>query len=117
MTLNELLTASQFNIDVKVLVLNNEEQGMVTHLQSVYYQERFCHSHHTNPDFVGAAEAMGVQADRCSTSGEVEDKLKWLLGTKGPAVLEVMTTKKALSLPMVPAGKGLDEFVYYNAEK
>ena len=117
MTLNELLTASQFNIDVKVLVLNNEEQGMVTHLQSVYYQDRFCHSHHTNPDFVEAAEAMGVQADRCSTSGEVEDKLKWLLSTKGPAVLEVMTTKKALSLPMVPAGKGLDEFVYYDAEK
>ncbi|BCS23675.1 acetolactate synthase, mitochondrial [Aspergillus puulaauensis] len=117
MTLNELLTASQFNIDVKVLVLNNEEQGMVTHLQSVYYQDRFCHSHHTNPDFVEAAEAMGVQADRCSTSGEVKDKLKWLLSTKGPAVLEVMTTKKALSLPMVPAGKGLDEFVYYDTEK
>ncbi|KAL3442829.1 thiamine diphosphate-binding protein [Aspergillus insuetus] len=116
MTLNELLTASQFDIDVKVIVLNNEEQGMVTHLQSVYYEDRFCHSDHTNPNFVEAAKAMGVEADRCSTAGEVEDRLKWLLNTKGPALLEVMITKRALSLPMVPSGKGLDEFVYYNIE-
>jgi acetolactate synthase-1/2/3 large subunit len=116
MTLNELLTASQFDIDVKVIVLNNEEQGMVTHLQSVYYEDRFCHSDHTNPNFVEAAKAMGVEADRCSTAGEVEEKLKWLLTTKGPALLEVMITKRALSLPMVPSGKGLDEFVYYNID-
>jgi acetolactate synthase-1/2/3 large subunit len=116
MTLNELLTASQFDIDVKVIVLNNEEQGMVTHLQSVYYEDRFCHSDHTNPNFVEAAKAMGVEANRCSTAGEVEEKLKWLLNSKGPALLEVMITKRALSLPMVPSGKGLDEFVYYNIE-
>ncbi|KAJ0418895.1 thiamine diphosphate-binding protein [Aspergillus carlsbadensis] len=114
MTLNELVTASQFRIGVKVIVLNNEEQGMVTHLQSVYYKDRYCHSDQTNPDFVGAARAMGVEAARCATAGDVEEKLKWLINTEGPALLEVMITKRVLSLPMVPSGKGLDEFVYYN---
>lgn len=116
MTLNELLTASQFNIGVKAIVLNNEEQGMVTHLQSVYYEDRFCHSHHRNPDFVEVSRAMGVQAERCSNGTEVDEKLKWLLESSGPALLEVMITKKSLSLPMVPAGRPLDEFLFYDQE-
>ncbi|CAI7580032.1 unnamed protein product [Penicillium pancosmium] len=116
MTLNELSTASQFNIGVKTIVLNNEEQGMVTHLQSVYYKDRFCHSHHRNPDFVEASRAMGVPAQRCSTNSEVDEKLKWLLESPGPALLEVMITQKALSLPMVPAGRALDEFLFYDHE-
>ncbi|KAJ5756891.1 acetolactate synthase mitochondrial [Penicillium nucicola] len=116
MTLNELLTASQFDIGVKTIVLNNEEQGMVTHLQSVYFNDRFCHSHHRNPDFVEAARAMGVQAERCSNTTEVDEKLKWLLESSGPALLEVMITQKSLSLPMVPAGRALDEFMFYEQE-
>lgn len=116
MTLNELSTASQFNIGIKTIVLNNEEQGMVTHLQSVYYKDRFCHSHHRNPDFVEASRAMGVPAERCSINSEVYEKLKWLLDSPGPALLEVMITQKSLSLPVVPAGRALDEFLFYNHE-
>ena len=114
MTMNELLTASQYGVDVKAIVLNNEEQGMVTHLQAVYYGSRYCHSHHHNPDFVKAAQAMGAQAQRCSDMSEMGAKLKWLLQTSGPALLEVMSTQHALSLPMVPAGKALHEFVFYD---
>lgn len=114
MTLSELQTANQFDIGVKLIVLNNEEQGMVTHLQTVYYQNRFCHSHNQNPDFVGAAQAMGVQAQCCSNIDEIDEKLKWLLESKGPALLEVKVAQKALSLPMVPSGCGLDEFQFYS---
>lgn len=114
MTISELLTASQFGIDVKVVLLNNEEQGMVTHLQTVYFNNRFCHSHNLNPDFVEAARAMGVQAQSCSKKEDVDDKLDWLLNSRGPALLEVKVAQKALSLPMVPGGRGLDEFQYYS---
>lgn len=114
MTLHELSTASQFNIGVKVLLLNNEEQGMVTHLQTAYYDKRFSHSHNLNPDFVGTARAMGVQAESCSDLAEIDAKLKWLLETDGPALLEDKVARKALSLPMVPAGRGLDEFQFYS---
>ncbi|KAJ5282961.1 hypothetical protein N7505_000941 [Penicillium chrysogenum] len=114
MTISELLTASQFGIDVKVVLLNNEEQGMVTHLQTVYYSNRFCHSHNLNPDFVEAARAMGVQAKSCSEIDDMDNKIGWLLNTSGPALLEVKVAPKALSLPMVPSGRGLDEFQFYD---
>lgn len=113
MTLCEMATASQFNIGVKVLLLNNEEQGMVTHLQTVYYNNRFCHSHNLNPEFVGAAQAMGFKAQSCSNMADLDEKLRWLLETDGPVLLEVKVTPKALSLPMVPAGRALDEFQFY----
>ncbi len=114
MTLTELSTASQFNIGVKIIVLNNEEQGMVTQWQSLFYEDRFAHTHQKNPDFIKLAEAMGVQAERCIAPGDVEAKLKWLIESDGPALLEVVTDKKVPVLPMVPAGKGLHEFLVYD---
>ncbi|KAI9872028.1 MAG: Acetolactate synthase, mitochondrial [Pleopsidium flavum] len=117
MTLTELSTAAQFNIGVKIIVLNNEEQGMVTQWQSLFYEDRYAHTHQKNPDFVKLAEAMGVQADRCIAPGDVESKLQWLLNSDGPALLEVVTDKKVPVLPMVPAGKALHEFLVYDEAK
>jgi len=119
MTLTELSTAAQFNIGVKVIILNNEEQGMVTQWQSLFYEDRFAHTHQKNPDFVKLAEAMGVQARRCLKPADVEESLKWLIegSGDGPALLEVITDKKVPVLPMVPAGKGLHEFLVYDAAK
>ena len=114
MTLTELSTAAQFNIGVKILLLNNEEQGMVTQWQSLFYEDRFAHTHQKNPDFVKLAEAMGVQAQRCIAPGDVESQLKWLIESDGPALLEVVTDKKVPVLPMVPGGKALHEFLVYD---
>ena len=114
MTLTELSTAAQFNIGVKVIVLNNEEQGMVTQWQSLFYEDRFAHTHQQNPDFPKLAEAMGVQAQRAVAPAEVEEKLQWLLSSEGPALLEVVVDKKVPVLPMVPAGKALHEFLVYD---
>jgi len=114
MTLTELSTAAQFNIGVKVIVLNNEEQGMVTQWQNLFYEDRYAHTHQKNPDFVLLAQSMGVQAQRCTKPAEVEEKLKWLLETDGPALLEVFTDKKVPVLPMVPAGSALHEFLVYD---
>ncbi|KAI9810448.1 MAG: Acetolactate synthase, mitochondrial [Thelocarpon impressellum] len=117
MTLTELSTAAQFNIGVKIIILNNEEQGMVTQWQSLFYEDRFAHTHQKNPDFVKLAEAMGVQADRCVVPADVTAKLEWLLASDGPALLEVVTDKKVPVLPMVPAGKALHEFLVYDEAK
>lgn len=117
MTLTELSTAAQFNIGVKIIILNNEEQGMVTQWQSLFYEDRFAHTHQKNPDFIKLAEAMGVQARRCVAPNDVEAKLKWLLESDGPALLEVVTDKKVPVLPMVPGGKALHEFLVYDESK
>jgi acetolactate synthase-1/2/3 large subunit len=118
MTLTELSTARQFNIGVKVIVLNNEEQGMVTQWQSLFYEDRFAHTHQQNPDFVKLAEAMGVQARRCSKPSEVDESLKWLIegSGDGPAFLEVITDKKVPVLPMVPGGNALHEVLVYDGK-
>ncbi|PYH43318.1 acetolactate synthase catalytic subunit [Aspergillus saccharolyticus JOP 1030-1] len=117
MTLTELSTANQFNIGVKVLLLNNDEQGMVTQWQNLFYEDRYSHTHQKNPNFVPLAEAMGVAAQQCTKPSEVEAKLKWLIEQDGPALLEVITDRKVPVLPMVPAGCALHEFLVYDEAK
>ena len=120
MTLTELSTAAQFNIAVKIIVLNNEEQGMVTQWQSLFYEDRFAHTHQRNPDFLKLADAMGIQGKRCIAPDDVDDSLRWLIdeeegeGKGGPKLLEVVTDKKIPVLPMVPGGKGLHEYLVYD---
>ena len=114
MTLTELSTAAQFGIGVKILLLNNEEQGMVTQWQNLFYEDRYSHTHQKNPDFVKLAEAMGCEGQRCIAPDDVEGKLRWLIGTEGPALLEVVTDKKVPVLPMVPGGSALHEFLVYD---
>ncbi|KAG7288200.1 Acetolactate synthase, mitochondrial [Staphylotrichum longicolle] len=117
MTLTELSTAAQFNIGVKVIVLNNEEQGMVTQWQNLFYDDRYSHTHQKNPDFVKLAQAMGVQSRRVIKPTETKEALKWLIETDGPALLEVVTDKKVPVLPMVPGGSGLHEFIAWDGAK
>lgn len=117
MTLTELSTAVQFNIGVKVIVLNNEEQGMVTQWQNLFYEDRYAHTHHKNPDFMKLADAMGVQHRRVAEPGDLVASLEWLIDTDGPALLEVVTDKKVPVLPMVPTGCGLHEFITWDSGK
>jgi len=105
MTLTELSTAAEFNIGVKVLILNNEEQGMVTQWQSLFFQDRFAHTHQRNADFVKLSEAMFVPAKRCVKLSDLKESLEWLIdgSGNGPALLEVVVDQKVPVLPMVPA--------------
>jgi len=119
MTLTELSTAAEFNIGCKVLILNNEEQGMVTQWQSLFYNDRFAHTHQRNADFVKLGDAMGVPARRCTKIDDLKDSLQWLIegSGEGPALLEVVTDQKIPVLPMVPGGAALHEFLVYDEAK
>ena len=119
MTLTELSTAAEFNIGVKIIILNNEEQGMVTQWQTLFYEDRFAHTHQRNADFVKLGEAMNVKADRVAKVEDLNEKLEWLLygSGDGPALLEVITDQKVPVLPMVPAGSALHEFLIYDEGK
>jgi acetolactate synthase-1/2/3 large subunit len=119
MTLTELSTAAEFNIGVKILILNNEEQGMVTQWQSLFYNDRFSHTHQRNANFVKLSEAMGVPARRTTKIGNLEEDLQWLIegSGEGPALLEVVTDQKIPVLPMVPGGSALHEFLVYDPVK
>ncbi|CAI8499532.1 unnamed protein product [Hanseniaspora opuntiae] len=102
---------------IVILLLNNEEQGMVTQWQSLFYENRYSHTHQLNPDFVKVAEGMGVKAQKVEDLSKLDDALKdFLAYNEGPMLLEVKVESKVCVLPMVPAGKGLDEFISYDPE-
>ncbi|KAF5855472.1 Acetolactate synthase, mitochondrial [Aspergillus alliaceus] len=115
MTQKELSTASQFDIGVKFIVLNNEEQGMITQWQDLFYEDLYVHCHQMNPGFVKLVVAMGLQARRSVKADDVVDSLKWLIDTEGLALLEVMTDRKVSVLPMVPGVSGLHEFIMWDS--
>ncbi|KAG6311088.1 Acetolactate synthase, mitochondrial [Claviceps purpurea] len=117
MTLTELATASQFNIGVKIIVLNNEELGMVTQAQNFFYEDRYAHTHQVNPDFVKLAESMRIQSRRLVNPADTVEYLTWLINSDGPALLEVVTDKKVPVRPMVLAGSALHEFLLFDGEK
>ncbi len=95
MTAMELATASQYNIGVKVLLFNNEFQGMVLQWQDLFYDNRYSHTRMTNPDFIKLAESMGAKALRCSTAEELPAKMKEFLEYDGsrPIVMECLVNK------------------------
>ncbi|CCF55495.1 hypothetical protein KAFR_0A00570 [Kazachstania africana CBS 2517] len=119
MTLTELSSAVQAGAPVKILLLNNEEQGMVTQWQSLFYENRYSHTHQLNPDFIKLAEAMGLKAIKVSKQNQLDKALQEFVEYDGPVLLEVEVEKKVPVLPMVPAGKGLHEFMSFdeNTEK
>ncbi|KAH7914000.1 thiamine diphosphate-binding protein [Hygrophoropsis aurantiaca] len=115
MTAMELATASQYDIGVKVLVLNNEFQGMVLQWQDLFYEARYSHTRMTNPDFVLLAQSMGVHAIRCHNAAELPAKMKEFLEYNGskPVLMECLVERNEHVYPMVPAGKALHEQVLH----
>lgn len=116
MTLAELSSAVQANAPVKICVLNNEEQGMVTQWQSLFYEHRYSHTHQSNPDFMKLAESMYIKGVRITKQEDMVSGIQEWLNAEGPVLLEVVIEKKVPVFPMVPAGKGLDEFIFFDPE-
>ena len=115
MTAMELATAAQYSIGVKVLLLNNEFQGMVLQWQDLFYERRYSHTEMHNPDFVKLAESMGVKALRCESLADLPAKMKEFVeydNTK-PIILEARVIKSEHVYPMVPAGRALEEQVLH----
>ncbi|OQE34337.1 hypothetical protein PENCOP_c021G05567 [Penicillium coprophilum] len=111
MSLTEMSVDAEYGINIKILVLNNEEQGMVTQWQALDYDKRYSHSHQRNPDFVQVASGMGIDAQRLDAVSDMSDKLQWLISSEGPALLEVKVEGKVPVLPWVAPGKALDEII------
>ncbi|CAJ0839467.1 4136_t:CDS:10, partial [Entrophospora sp. SA101] len=114
MTGMELMTAAHYNIGVKVLILNNDFQGMVKQWQDLFYEERYSQTEMNNPDFVKFAESMNVKGIRIRTEDELPDKMaEFLEYDKGPIICDAVIEKHEHVYPMVPAGKALDEFIVH----
>ncbi|KAI8143914.1 acetolactate synthase [Fennellomyces sp. T-0311] len=113
MTAMELATAAEFNIGVKVLLLNNSFQGMVKQWQDLFYEERYSGTVMKNPDFCKLAEAMGVKAIRVTKTEEIPEKMAEFLAHDGPVLMDAVVCKHEQLFPMVPAGKALHDFIIH----
>jgi acetolactate synthase-1/2/3 large subunit len=111
MTGYELATLAEYDIPVKVVILNNEFSGMVKQWQDLFYEQRYAASKMKNPDFAKFAEAHGVRGMRCDNKADLAKTVKEMLAHKGPVVVDFMVEPNEHVYPMVPSGKGLHEQV------
>lgn len=104
MTIQELGTIMQYNVDVKIIILNNHFLGMVRQWQELFFHERYSETRMNNPDFVKIAEAYNIPAKKVDDRNELDGAIKEMLNHKGAYLLDVQVEVKGMVYPMVPAG-------------
>jgi acetolactate synthase-1/2/3 large subunit len=105
MTLQELATAVQYKLPVKVCIINNQYLGMVRQWQELFWECRYsntCMEH--QPDFVKLAEAYGAEGYRAERPEDLEEVLRVAFATDSPAVIDIRVKRDANVYPMIPAG-------------
>jgi acetolactate synthase I/II/III large subunit len=109
MTCYELATIAEYNIPVKVVILNNDFQGMIKQWQDLFYDRRYSQSPMKNPNFAAMAEAFGIKGIRCDDKKKVPAVVDEMLSHPGPVVVDFFVEPNEHVYPMVPSGKGLHE--------
>ncbi len=113
MNIQELSAAVQYDVPVKVIILNNHYLGMVRQWQEKFYEERYSHSYmDAMPDFVKLAEAYGAKGFRAEKSSELSATLRAAFAEAGPVLVEVVIPKSEGVFPMVPAGSAMHEMLF-----
>jgi acetolactate synthase-1/2/3 large subunit len=107
MTVQELGTIMQYNIPVKIIVLNNNFLGMVRQWQQLFHGKRYSFTEMQNPDFVKIASAYNIPAKKVEERKDLQSAIREMLDAKGPYFLEVVVGKEDNVFPMVPAGQGV----------
>ena len=111
MTLQELGTIMQFDVDIKILILNNQFLGMVRQWQELFHEKRYSFTDITSPDFIQLAKAYHIEGQSVVERKDLKAALTTMLNHKGSYLLEVMVGKENNVFPMVPQGKGVAEVV------
>ncbi len=111
MTIQELGTIAQYDIDLKIIVLNNNFLGMVRQWQQLFFERRYSFTEMKNPDFVGIAKAYGLASQKVTSREQLEDAIQEMLDHKGPYVLEVVVEKEDNVFPMVPTGASVSDIL------
>ena len=109
MTIQELGTIMQNNIDIKIMILNNQFLGMVRQWQQLFHEKRYSFVDIQSPDYVTVAKGYRIEGNSVSDRKDLTKALKTMLDHKGPYLLEVMVGKENNVFPMVPQGCGVSE--------
>ncbi|MEH6723801.1 MAG: biosynthetic-type acetolactate synthase large subunit [Qipengyuania sp.] len=114
MNIQELGTASQYRLPVKVFILNNEYMGMVRQWQELTYESRYSNSYSDSlPDFVQLAEAYGWKGIRIEDESQLDAGIEAMLAHDGPVMVDCQVAKEANCFPMIPSGAAHTEMLLY----
>ncbi|WP_137862235.1 MULTISPECIES: biosynthetic-type acetolactate synthase large subunit [unclassified Sphingomonas] len=117
MNIQELATATQYRLPVKIFILNNEYMGMVRQWQQLTYQSRYSESYSDAlPDFVKLAEAYGWKGIRIETRDQLDPGIAEMLAHDGPVLVDCRVAKLANCFPMIPSGAAHTEMLLQSAE-
>ena len=114
MNIQEMGTASQFRLPIKVFILNNEYMGMVRQWQELTYESRYSNSYSDSlPDFIALAEAYGWKGIRIHDESELDAGIAAMLEHDGPVMVDCLVSKEANCFPMIPSGAAHTEMLLY----
>ncbi len=114
MNIQELGTASQYRLPVKIFILNNEYMGMVRQWQELTYESRYSNSYSDSlPDFVRLAEAYGWKGIRIEDEAGLDAGIEAMLAHDGPVIVDCLVAKDANCFPMIPSGAAHTDMLLY----
>lgn len=117
MNIQELATATQYRLPVKIFILNNEYMGMVRQWQELTYSSRYSESYSDAlPDFVKLGEAYGWKGIRIEGLDQLDDGIAAMLAHDGPVIVDCRVAKLANCFPMIPSGAAHTEMLLQAAE-
>lgn len=112
MTFQELMMLKQYNLPVKILIINNSFLGMVRQWQELFKNKRYSSVNlEINPDFIKIAEAYGVTSARLKTKEDLKTKLKDLIMSNEGVVIDCIVEREENVFPMIPAGKTVSDMI------
>jgi acetolactate synthase-1/2/3 large subunit len=112
MTMQEMSTAVQYELPVKIFILNNERMGMVRQWQELLHGGRYAHSYSESlPDFVKLAEAYGGYGIKCEDPAKLDDAIAEMIDVKKPVLFDCLVERHENCLPMIPSGKPHNEMI------
>jgi acetolactate synthase-1/2/3 large subunit len=112
MNIQEMSTAKQYRLPVKIFILNNEYMGMVRQWQELLHGGRYSNSYsEALPDFVKLAEAYGAKGIRCDDPAKLDAAIKEMIDYPGPVIFDCVVAKEENCFPMIPSGKAHNEMI------
>ena len=112
MTLEEIMMIRQYNLPVKIVIINNSFLGMVRQWQELFKDRRYSFVDlECNPDFVKIADAYGIKSERLKTKADLENKLKDLILSDEGVILDCIVEREENVFPMIPAGKTVSQMI------
>ena len=106
MNMQEMSTAVQYRLPIKIFILNNEYMGMVRQWQELLHDKNYSESYtEALPDFVKLAEAYGAVGIRAKTPDELDEKIKEMINSDQPVIFDCLVDKQENCYPMIPSGK------------